>query len=132
MQTFLKGGLVFVALLLFAGHLLHSSSASAHHQQQKQEEAASPGQSSRAKTLFAERCARCHGADGRGQTVTGEMLDVPDFTDANWWKEEMSDKRFANSITHGKGEMPAFGKKLSKHEINTLAAYVRRFGKAAR
>jgi mono/diheme cytochrome c family protein len=132
MQTFLKGGLIFVALLLFAGHLLHSSSARARQQKQEEAAASPSGQSSRAKTLFAERCARCHGADGRGQTVIGEMLDVPDFTDANWWKEGMSDKRFANSITHGKGEMPAFGKKLSKHEISTLAAYVRRFGKAAR
>ena len=63
----------------------------------------------------------------------GEMLGAPDFTDARWWKEgDVSDKRFMKSITEGKDEMPAFGKKLTRQEIVSLIAYVRRFNKAAR
>lgn len=84
-----------------------------------------------AKALFGEKCARCHGADGRGRTTLGEMLSAPDFTDERFWGEEKSERRLVNSITGGKGEMPAFGKKLSKRDISGLADYVRAFRKPA-
>ena len=83
----------------------------------------------RARTLFNTKCARCHGADGRGQTVLGEMLEVPDFTDSKWWKEHAKDKDLAETISNGKGDMPDFGKKLTKPEIALLADYVRLFKK---
>jgi len=43
----------------------------------------------RAKDLFAGKCARCHGANGRGQTVQGEMLgkgqaEQPYFGGKRW------------------------------------------------
>ena len=84
----------------------------------------------RAKTLFNTKCARCHGGDGRGQTVLGEMLEVPDFTDTKWWKDHGKDKDLAATISNGKGDMPDFGKKLTKTEISLLADYVRLFNKA--
>jgi mono/diheme cytochrome c family protein len=59
------------------------------------------------------------------------MLGAPDFRDEKW-KMEKSESRFVHSITNGKGEMPAFGKKLTKREISSLADYVRDFGKADR
>lgn len=92
-------------------------------------ESVSPERLERAKTLFAEKCARCHGADGRGKTVTGDMLGVPDFTDENWWKGDRSDARLTASVTEGRGEMPPFGRKLTRREIAALVAYVRRFNK---
>lgn len=82
-----------------------------------------------AKALFGEKCARCHGADGRGRTTLGEMLSAPDFTDERFWAEEKSERRLVDSITAGKGEMPAFGRKLSKREIGALAEHVRSFRK---
>ena len=84
----------------------------------------------RAKSLFAGKCARCHGPDGRGQTVLGQMLAAPDFTDRKWWKDHDKDTELIKSITNGNGDMPAFGKKLSKTEISLLASYVRQFSKA--
>ena len=78
-----------------------------------------------AKELFDQRCARCHGRDGRGETRLGEMLKVPDFTDEGWWRGDLSDERLKTSIAQGKGEMPAFGKKLSRTEISSLVGYVR-------
>ena len=135
MRTLVKTGLLLLALLVYGGSLLHSSRAGVRpgeEQEKKEPEPISPRQMAQAKTLFNERCARCHGTDGRGETVIGYMLGIPNFTDEKWWKEERSDKRFIASITNGKGEMPAFGKKFSKQEISALAAYVRRFNKAAR
>lgn len=128
MKTLIKGLVLLVALLACAGYAAHSSHAQAG-QAKKEAETTADEELARAKTLFGERCARCHGADGRGQTVLGGMLGVPDFTDRKWWKEEKSDKRLITSVTDGKGEMPAFGKKLSRQEIVTLVSYVRRFNK---
>ena len=82
--------------------------------------------------LFKDRCARCHGEDGRGQTVVGRMVGAPDFTKEGWWDEEKDERRFVLSIAEGKGEMPAFGRKLSRPEIKALAAYVKTFRKAER
>ena len=59
------------------------------------------------------------------------MLDAPDFTSPGWWTEETTDARLVNSVTNGKHEMPAFGRKITKREIESLIAYVRLFNKAA-
>lgn len=134
MSLSFKAGALAAALAVFCGaHLFGSPRPSARGTQEEKKESkpASAEQLARAKALFNEKCARCHGADGRGETVVGQMLSVPDFTDEEWWKKEARDERFVESIKEGKDEMPAFGKKLSKSEIRSLAAYVRRFGKPA-
>lgn len=84
------------------------------------------------KELFVDRCARCHGRDGRGATKLGEIVKPPDFTDADWWEGGVTDARLKASIAGGKGEMPAFGRKLSRSEISALAAYVRAFAPGRR
>ena len=86
----------------------------------------------RAKELFDQRCERCHGRDGRGATKLGEMVGAPDFTDGRWWEGGVSDERLKASISEGKGEMPAFGRKLTRPEISSLAAYVRAFAPEGR
>jgi mono/diheme cytochrome c family protein len=84
----------------------------------------------RAKATFKSKCSRCHGPNGKGDTVLGEMLAPPDFTDDKWWTPEVTDERLMNSIRNGKIEMPAFGRKLAKHEIAALIVYVRCFNKS--
>lgn len=126
---------MFAALCLCAGYVVSSSragtAASQKGQGRKESGSMSPKELARTKELFNEKCARCHGEDGRGKTETGELLGVPDFTDEEWRKEAKGDNRFIHSVTNGKDAMPAFGKKLSKQEIAALVAYVRRFGKPA-
>ena len=77
-----------------------------------------------AQELYAQNCARCHGADGRGQTEAGKTYDTPDIADAKWQRRH-SDKKIAGKISKGGGGMPAFGKKLSQKESNELVRYVR-------
>lgn len=80
--------------------------------------------------LFRNNCARCHGADGSGDTPLGHTYKAPDFTDPEWWQKHSDITTRASLISivsHGKGGMPAFGKKLSRTEIRRLAGYVRRF-----
>ena len=78
--------------------------------------------------LFEKNCATCHGQDGRAKTLKGKFKHARDLTDARW-QEEVSDERIFNSISNGKGKMPAWAKKFSEGEINALAAFVRKLKK---
>lgn len=72
-----------------------------------------------AKKLYQANCARCHGADGRGDTEAGRLYDVPSITGAS------NRKRIETVIKNGADSMPAFGKKLTKAQISSIAEYVR-------
>jgi mono/diheme cytochrome c family protein len=75
-------------------------------------------------SLYNKKCAECHGKDGRSKSFKGKFSHARDLTDAEW-QQRVSDERIYNSISNGKGKMPAFGKKLSETEINSLVKYVR-------
>jgi mono/diheme cytochrome c family protein len=79
-----------------------------------------------AKTTFEARCAKCHGKDGRAKSMHAKHVHARDMTDAAW-QGNVSDERLFNSISNGKGKMPAFGKKLSEDQIDALVRYVRQF-----
>ena len=132
MRTSLKKIVFAVALSACVVHLALSARASAQADEKTTAhgpESISHERMERAKSLFAEKCAKCHGADGRGKTVVGDMLGVPDFTDGEWWKGDRSEARLITSVAEGRDEMPAFGRKLTRREIAALVAYVRRFNK---
>jgi mono/diheme cytochrome c family protein len=74
--------------------------------------------------LFAENCATCHGQDGRAHTFHGRLVGAQNFTDARW---QATDGEIIHAIKTGPWVMPAFEKKLSAAEIDSLAAYVRTF-----
>ena len=85
--------------------------------------------------LFNRNCARCHGADGRGDTPSGHLYKAPDFTDTDWWKKNSditSTKNLRAVVAKGKAGMPGFGKKLTKSQINLLVERVRSFRKSER
>ena len=74
--------------------------------------------------LFDKHCDSCHGKDGQAKTLKAKFNHARNLTDAKW-QTEVTDERLFNSISNGKGKMPAFGKKLSEAQINGLVAYVR-------
>lgn len=123
MKTFAKSSLLILTLLLCAWQARPAPQEVADAENRE---------TTQTPALFKEKCARCHGEDGRGQTVIGRMVGAPNFTDEGWWDDEKHERRFARSITEGKGEMPPFGKKLTRTEIKALAAYVKTFRKAER
>ena len=69
--------------------------------------------------LFKQYCAKCHGEDGKAQTPRGKKMNARNFTDAEWQQGE-SDAELIESVTEGKDDMPPFGKKLSKEQIESL------------
>ena len=72
----------------------------------------------------AQRCATCHGIDGKGK-----LKGAPDWSDPAFQKK-MSDATLVKIIKEGKPPlMPAYESTLSAEEIKALAAYVRTFAK---
>ncbi|HEV2707571.1 MAG TPA: cytochrome c [Pyrinomonadaceae bacterium] len=108
-------------------HLVISSGVAPVAAQKRARRGGSPTASD-AKSLFNQRCAKCHGADGRAHTVMGEIGIAPNFTERRW-QEGVSDRRLTNSIMYGREGMPAFRSKLSQKQIKALVAYVRAFDK---
>jgi cytochrome c oxidase cbb3-type subunit 3 len=110
---------LIVTLLLVPASLVQSGTV-----QSQGKSSISEKQLKQAKTLFKQACVRCHGSDGRGETTLGQIVGATDLSRPEW-QERVDDSRLLNSITHGRGEMPAFGKKLDSDQIKLLTAYVR-------
>jgi mono/diheme cytochrome c family protein len=78
--------------------------------------------------LYQMRCAKCHGADGKGTEARPNLPKIPDFTVAAW-QQSRTDAQLTASILEGKGvSMPAFGDRLDKGEARELVGHVRGFG----
>ena len=81
-----------------------------------------------ASSVYNSKCASCHGRDGRARSLHSKHEHARDLTSAEW-QDSVSDERIYNSISNGKGKMPAFKKKLSDSQIDELVNYVRRLKK---
>lgn len=76
-------------------------------------------------------CAKCHGADGKGQTKAGKKLQAKDYTDPKV-QAELKDDEMIKATTEGvtkdgKERMKAYKDELSDEEIKELIAYIRKF-----
>jgi len=75
-----------------------------------------------AKATFDEQCAKCHGADGKGQTKMGQKLGAKDYTDAKVQadlKDDAAFKAIKEGLKNDEGKAlmkPAEG--LSDDDIN--------------
>ena len=79
-----------------------------------------------AEATYKAKCAMCHGPDGKGETATGKMMKVKDFSSEE--VQKMSDADLTAAITTGKGKMPPY-KSLSADQVKDLVAFIRAFGK---
>ena len=106
-------GLGFVLASMYSAHLVNA--VTENNASQKDVDTS---------VLFEEKCATCHGKDGQAKTFKAKFNHARNLTDAKW-QSEVSDERLFNSISNGKAKMPAWGKKFSEAQINSLVAYVR-------
>jgi mono/diheme cytochrome c family protein len=83
---------------------------------------------------FEAKCARCHGATGKGNGFQALalffMFRMPDLTDPAYMQARSDDTLFRSIKRGARGGMPAYGLKLSESEIKDLVVYVRSFTKA--
>src|SRR5947207_7603555 len=117
--------LVVISLILFTATLfLLDLTITRATPPQKRSVAKSSG--TQVGDLFRNNCARCHGADGAGDTPLGHTNNAPDFTDPDWWRTHAditNTRSLVSIVSHGKGGMPAFSKKLTRSETRRLVTY---------
>jgi mono/diheme cytochrome c family protein len=85
-----------------------------------------------APEIFAQKCAGCHGKDGKGQTTMGKKLSLKDLTDAKV-QAAAKDADWEKAITDGAKD--AAGKtvmqpnkgKISPEDIKGLVKVCRDF-----
>ena len=80
-------------------------------------------QSFDAKQTFHQKCAMCHGADGKTPTLIGKNVGAPDLSSAK--VQTMSDSELRQTIDKGKGKMPAYGSSIGEGNIAAMVKYVR-------
>lgn len=80
-------------------------------------------------SLWKNQCAKCHGADGKGQTKEGHKLYIGDLTDPKL-QAKFTDEQAFNSIKFGlkdaKGKVimkPA--RRVTDEDVRALVAHVR-------
>jgi mono/diheme cytochrome c family protein len=120
-STTARRGLLFI----FAGLVLCLSGCASQRPLSAQQ-ANYPADKVDARGLFVENCIVCHGRNGRAHTFHGWLVGAQNLTD-NKWQAETADAEILHAIKTGPSVMPAFGRKLSKTEIEALAVYVRSF-----
>jgi mono/diheme cytochrome c family protein len=76
-----------------------------------------------AKALFESKCKSCHGADGKGDTTIGKKVEIPSLASTKVSKAEAI-KVITNGVPDTK--MKGYADKLSKEEIEAVAAYVKK------
>ena len=87
-----------------------------------------------AKDNWGTSCAKCHGADGKGQTKIGQKLGARDYSDAKVqasFTDEDAFKATKEGLKDkdGKIQMKPYGDTLSDDDIKALVAYMRTFKK---
>ena len=53
-----------------------------------------------AKALYEKECAKCHGADGKGETKMGKKLGAKDYSNPKSW-EGLTDAAAAKAVKEG-------------------------------
>ena len=69
--------------------------------------------------LFAQKCAVCHGKDGKGSPA-GVKMGAKDLTTLKLGEGEIE-----KTVENGKGKMMAFKGKLSPEQIKAVTKYVK-------
>jgi mono/diheme cytochrome c family protein len=75
------------------------------------------------KSLYASKCAVCHGNDGSANTAKGKELKVRNLRSEEFKK--MPDAKAMEVMMKGKGKMEGYEKTLGKEKLEQLLAYCR-------
>jgi mono/diheme cytochrome c family protein len=77
-----------------------------------------------ASALYAQRCATCHGADGRGHGPSADGLPIADFTTLAWPGNEAATALIERGSDQGMPPQVGFS---TWPEREALLLYLRRF-----
>ena len=72
------------------------------------------------KSLYASKCAMCHGADGVAKKMAAGSKNFNDPA----WKASETVEGIVKVTADGKGKMKGLAGKLSPEQMNAIAVYV--------
>jgi high-affinity iron transporter len=80
------------------------------------------------KKIYTESCARCHGAEGKGDGAMATYLDPKpaNFTDKELMGQR-TDAQLKEVILKGKAAMPAYEGTLGDSDVDDVVAQLRAF-----
>jgi cytochrome c553 len=84
------------------------------------------------KETWEKSCAKCHGAEGKGDTKMGKKLDIKDLTDTKYQaslKDEDMFKAIKDGIKDGEKTRMKAAEGLNDSEMKALVDFVRTFKK---
>jgi mono/diheme cytochrome c family protein len=81
----------------------------------------------KAAAVYKQKCAMCHGPDGKAETPAAKAMKVPSFASPE--SKKRSDAELAEIIEKGKGKMPKYGASMKPEEIKEMVAYIRTLAK---
>lgn len=74
--------------------------------------------------LYSKHCVKCHGKEGRANTLRGWFASAQDLTDPAWQAETL-DADILDALEKGPRSMPSYVDKLSVVEQHALVDVVR-------
>ncbi|HEX9759483.1 MAG TPA: cytochrome c [Candidatus Acidoferrales bacterium] len=85
---------------------------------------AAKGDAAKGKTLFAGKCAMCHGASGEGKEAMAKMLKVEIRHLGSKEVQDKTDAQLSEAVTKGTGKMkPVAG--LKDQDVADIVAFIR-------
>lgn len=75
------------------------------------------------KVIFSEKCALCHGKDGKAQTEIGKKVGAKDLTTKD--AQSLTDAQIQLQIAKGKGRMPGYEGILTNKDIAEMVKFIR-------
>jgi len=79
-------------------------------------------------SVYAERCAACHGPFGRPQGKLPKGVRAPRDLASEEFKKSVDDASLVQAVQHGRKGMPALVPRLRADEVERVAAFVRALG----
>lgn len=126
-----KPFLILAAVIVFAFAATPSQGKMPQADASGAKSSAKPESQSRAKKLYAQDCAMCHGDNGDGQTDLAKDMQL---TLSNWTDPKTlagkDDQELFKLIRNGKDKMPPEdGSRAKDDDIKGLVQYIRGFSK---
>ena len=91
------------------------------------------GERHEAAALYRANCARCHGADGKGDRRSLGLYPNLDLTSSPLARAGSRGRGpIARQISEGYGAMPGFGHRLGAEDLQSLTDYVLRLPQGQR
>ena len=75
-------------------------------------------------SLYEASCAKCHGADGKGETTMGKAMKAKSLVDPKWAAEDSTDA--VVSTFHSNPKHKSVASKVSDDDLRAIAAYIRK------